>query len=338
MAVDKSIFKMVLALLFGIAYSFGLLSCAYSRRERRFYINNLLMIWCIGMTITVTIGSAKQLYAAYNDDKINLANAETLYYYISIVGVVLSYICQLVQTTELREFLSNVPLFEILDYFELKRSVVKSSIQIILVKTVVFPIILEINLLIRQSRNEPEESLLKTFYTLFPTVVSNFLPNCAFSSIVVCYHTMRALNLRLEKIEKEANFYQDVKQMILHKHFYRMQKFCNLADTLDELSQKYTLICGYTLRYVDINSVAIMATLLCNLFAITGGLFQEYNALADTFINKKNYDVFDALTNGVFLSIAVADIALYGSMANDCLEAVSWVFFSLRTEEIHFYK
>ncbi|XP_061394421.1 putative gustatory receptor 94a [Musca vetustissima] len=267
------------------------------------------------MTVAVTTLSLRQLYIAYNDDKINLANAEILYYYIGIVAVILTYILQLVRSNEIKTFVSQVPLLELMDYFELNQRAVKSSIVKIVVKTLLFPIILEINLIIRQRRKD-------TVINLFPLVASNFLPNCVFSALVICYHYMQALNSYLEKVEKDANLYQDVKQMILHKPFHRMQAFCNMADKLDELSEKYSIICKNILKYVEINSVAILAALLCNLFAITGGLFQQYNALADTLINKESYDLFDAMTNGVFLAIAIADIALYGSMANDCLEMV----------------
>ncbi|XP_073818321.1 gustatory receptor 94a [Musca autumnalis] len=266
--------------------------------------------------------SVGHLYVAFDDGKINLANAETLYYYISIVGVVLSYISQLAKAQELQQFLSSVPFFEVLNYFELKSGVVKSSVRVILVKTIMFPIIIEMGLIVRQAHYEPDKSLFQTLSTLYPVVVSNFLPNCVFSSMVICHHTMNALNIRLQQVEKKANFYQDVKQMILHKQFQRMQTFCDLADKLDELSEKYTQICRNTLKYVDINSLAILAALLSNLFAITGGFFQQYTALSDTIINKDSYDLFDALTNGVFLAVAAADVGLYGSLADDCLGAV----------------
>uniref|UniRef100_A0A454A0J4 Gustatory receptor n=1 Tax=Stomoxys calcitrans TaxID=35570 RepID=A0A454A0J4_STOCA len=320
--MDKEKLKYIVGLVFGIAYSLGLLVCMYSKARQRFYVSPLLMLWSTLVTIIVTIASVQQFYTDWQKKQMDLTSASQLYYYVNVVGVIINYNCQLMQVKVTKDFLNTVPFFSLIEYLKINGKALGSSVALALLKIIIFPLIIECNLLLRHYREEAKESPLKTLYTLYPVVISNFLPNCVFGIMVMCEHSIKALNMQLKALEEKANFYQNERQIALHKPYHRMQIFCNLSDLLEELSEKYSLICLKTLQYVDIHAVPLLAALLSNLLAITSGLFHQYSAIASVIINRQSYDIFDAVTNGVFLLISIMDMVLYGMIANYCMETI----------------
>ncbi|XP_023296333.1 putative gustatory receptor 94a [Lucilia cuprina] len=295
----------------------------YSWRTKKFYINYFLVAWCITIIILFTLIYIRRLYNEVVSEELDLKNAVTLYYYMNIFGAATNFLSQLWNTKAAAHFFNTVKLFETLKYFDVDVEVIHSSLLLVTLKIIIFPIIIEITLILRQLRNDYEErSLLWTIYTLYPLVIANIIPNCLFGIFVVCRQLTMSLNRHLKELEKEANFLQNMDQILLHKPFYRMQKFCNLADKLDELAEKYSLICAQTLLYMSMCSTPLLASLLCNLFGITAGFFRQYYALADTLINEESYDVFNAITNGVFLIISFLEIALHSLVADQSIEAV----------------
>ncbi|XP_065372265.1 putative gustatory receptor 94a [Calliphora vicina] len=315
--------KYIIAFLIGMLSLIGLNSNIYSWRTKRFYVNYFLVVWCITIIILFTMIYIRRLYYEIITEELDLKNAVTLYYYMNIFGAATNYLSQLLNTKSAVDFFNVVQLFETMEYVDVEMEVIQSSILLVTLKTIIFPIIIEITLILRQLRDDDEDrSLLWTVYTLYPLVIANIIPNCLFGIFVICRQFTMALNRQMRELEKEANFLQNIEQICLHKRFYRMQKFCNLADKLDELAEKYSLICSQTLAYMSLCTTPLMASLLCNLFGITAGFFRQYYALADTLINEESYDVFNAVTNGVFLIISFLEIALHSLVADQSIEAV----------------
>lgn len=322
--MDKiQLVKCIIAFLLVSLSLLGLNSMMYSWRTKRFYVSYLLVAWTIAIIVLFSMIYIRRLYYEIVKEELDLKNAVTLYYYMNIMGAATSFVSQLLYSKASADFFNAEKFFEALKYFDVEVEVIHSSILLVTLKTFIFPIIIEITLILRQLRNDDEDkSLLWTIYTLYPLVLANIIPNCLFGVFVICRQLSMVLNRQLKKLEKEANFLQDTDQLDLHKGFYRMQKFCNLADTLDELAQKYTMICTQTLAFMSLCSTPFLASLLCNLFGITAGFFQQYYALADTLINEEIFDAFNAITNGVFLIISFLEIALHSFVANQSIEAV----------------
>uniref|UniRef100_A0A454A0P1 Gustatory receptor n=1 Tax=Stomoxys calcitrans TaxID=35570 RepID=A0A454A0P1_STOCA len=314
--------KVLIGLCIGIVSAVGLLGTMYSFRRKRFYISLPLIIWGMLVNVTFVLLYVKNIYDDYVSDQIDLKNASSLYYYMNIICSLANYVSQVIQTKAIMNFYNSVPLFETIRFLDITAKAVRSSGILVFVKVILFPIIIEINLLVREMHTGPDFNIWQTFYALYPTVLANFLPNCIFSGFVICRETMIALGGHLRLIEKEANFYQDVRQMTLHKPFYRMQIFCDLSDKVDVLAGHYTSICYYTTAFMQLGAMPILFSLLSNLFGITAGFFQQYYAIADTMINEESYNLFDAMTNGVFLVISFSEIALLSMVANECIEKI----------------
>lgn len=314
--------KYVVGIITFIICLFGLSCNTYSFRRGRYYTSRLLFIWCLLLFITVTVVYIRKTCADFKANELDLKNAVKLYYYMNVIATLVNYGSQLYHKTSIAYFYGRVPFFDTIRYLDIQPKVVKFAALMIFVKVILFPIIIETVLILRVIHKGENNSIWSTLYTLYPIVMTNFLPNCIFGAFIVCRELMVALNKHLSRVEHEANYYQDVKQMILHKPFYRMQIFCNLSDKLDELAIKYSDICLYTLEYMKIGAVPLLAAFICNLFGITVQFFQQYKSIADTMINNDGYNVFDALTNGVFLLISFSEIALHSLIANECIEKV----------------
>lgn len=321
--MDKTkLVQCVIGFYFVILSFIGLNANIYSWRTKKFYVNYFLLVWCITFNILFTIIYIRRLYIDIISDELDLDNAVTLFNYMNIIGAFINYLSQLVYCKASMNFFNVAQLFPTLEYFDLDMKAIHSSILLVTMKTIVFPTIIEITLILKQLRDDENKSLLWTIYTLYPLVIVNIIPNCLFGVFVICRIFTLALNNNLSSLEKEANFLQNKEQITLHNHFYRMQKFCDLADKLDELSEKYALICSQTLAYINLCTAPLLGSLLCNLFGVTTGFFLQYYALADTIINEESYDVFNAITNGVFLIISFLEIALHSLVANQNIQAV----------------
>ena len=265
-----------------------------------------------------------RLYNDYKSGELDITNAVTLYHCISLIGAITSYITQLVYCKRYCEYYNTSRLFETMTYFKTETVVYHKEVFLTLTKIFIFPTVIEITLILRQLQEDDEsKSLMWTLYTLYPLIAANIGPNMLFAGMFMCKRATLALNKDVVKIKNEANFLQKTEQILLHKQFYRMQRYCCLADNLDELSEKYTVICVQTLAYTELSAPPLLASLLCNLFGITTGLFRQYYAVADTLINNESYDVFSALTNGVFLLISFLEIAMHSYITGQSIEAVS---------------
>ena len=265
------------------------------------------------------------LYNEIVSKTFDLNSAVNLYYYMNVMATFINYISQLRISKPSCDYFNTSKLFEVLEYFTTEAIINQSIIRIIFTKIIFFPLVIECTLILRHLRNEDDgKSLLWTIYTLYPLVMANIIPNCFFGVMVICRQAIKALNNDLEKLLKEANLLQSAEQMHLQKNFYRMQKFCNMADKLDELSLIFGVICKQTISYMELAAIPLFASLVCNLFGVTAGLFQQYYAVADTFINDDEYDVFDALTNGVFLVISFLEIAMHSLIADQSISAVNY--------------
>lgn len=265
-----------------------------------------------------------RLYNDYKSGELDITNAVTLYHCISLVGAVIGYVTQLVYCKGYCKYYNTLRLFEIMTYFKAETVVFHKEVFLSLTKLFLFPVVIEITLILRQLQEYDEsKSLMSTLYTVYPLIAANIAPNILFAGMVICNRAARALNKAVVKIKNEANFLQKPEQILLHKQFYRMQRYCCLADNLDELSEKYTMICVQIMAYTELSAPPLLASLLCNLFGITTGLFRQYYAVVDTFINNETYDVFRALTNGVFILISFLEIAMHSYVTGQSIEAVS---------------
>ncbi|XP_034488274.1 putative gustatory receptor 97a [Drosophila innubila] len=173
-----------------------------------------------------------------------------------------------------------------------------------------FPLIMQLTLILYQKQTHPELSWIHTSRTIIPIVLGNQLNNCFFGGIVIAQGLFMQINKLLREMLHEVNRMQTPLGMLLLKKYYRMQRFCELADQLDELANKYTLIANYSKEYLVLTSFSLVISMAINLFSTTLGCYMQYQAVANFITIEETYDVSRALAHFVFLLIPFFEIVL----------------------------
>ncbi|XP_017082782.2 putative gustatory receptor 94a [Drosophila eugracilis] len=301
---------------------FGLLANRYRHgRRERFRFSKAYLAYAMLWTITFSLVYGRQIYKEYLQGQINLKDAITLYSYMNITVAVINFVTQMMLSNHVAKMMSRVPFFDTLKTLRLDSKSLYKSVSVAFVKTLFFPLTLEVAFILQQRRQHPEMSMIWTFYRLFPLVISNLLNNCYYGAMVVVKEMLNAVNASLESQLHEVNLLQRKDQLKLYSKYYRMQRFCFLADKLDKLAHSYRLIYVHSGKYLTPMALSMILSLVCHLLGITVGFYSLYYAIADTFIMGKPYDGLGSLINLVFLTISVAEITLLSHLCNHLLIA-----------------
>ncbi|XP_039961240.1 putative gustatory receptor 94a [Bactrocera tryoni] len=309
--------KICVGFTFASLMFFGFSAHGISIRKGRFYNSYIIAIYALSIASVFTVSYGQSMLNDWQNDEFDLENVTNLYRYMNITSVIINYLTAFILSSTFVRFFNTVSLFETLRFFEVSARTVIVSVRLVILKALLIPVIYEVTFLLQQIRNEPDKPLLWTLYTVLPLVLAQMYPNLFFSALVIGKVLVETLNERLCEIVNEVNCMQTPLQMSLHKPYYRMQRFCDLADRVDLLAQKYDIICRQTTKYLQLLSAPVICSLLCNLCGITVGCFRQYLAVAETLVNNEPYDVFQALTNAAFLAISVIEVMLLAQISDN---------------------
>ncbi|EDV94695.1 putative gustatory receptor 94a [Drosophila grimshawi] len=319
---QAKLIQMLLALLISVLTLFGLFAIRYNRRGRqRFVSSRKYLAYAIMVTVLFSSIYVRQMYEDYMKSQLNLHDAVKLYSYMNITVAIINFVTQMLVSDRVAKMMSNVPLFTTLDEFQLDKDTVRNSVVAALVKGIGFPLAIEIALILQQRRHEPDLNWAWSLYKLLPMVISNLLNSCYFGAMIITKNIVEALNERLNMQVQQVNLLQHDQQKKLHSNYYRIQRYCSLADQIDVLAEKYHIICTQSEKYMALMSLSIVLSLICHLLGITIGFFDQYYAIAESVIGRKPYDAFGALINLMFLGISIAEIGLLTYVSNDILVA-----------------
>ncbi|XP_037946425.1 putative gustatory receptor 94a [Teleopsis dalmanni] len=322
---NKKLVQLIVILIISLLTLLGLHISYFSRAEKKFIFSKVLLCYSIAVLSVFTLFYGEQFLYDYNANLIALKNVGKLHTYMNVAAVIASYISMVALVVPTIEFLQRVKLFELITYFEAGKKVFTTAATLVLTKTIAFQVAIGLVSVIRFYRNDAnnkDDSLVRTLFLLLPSIIASLLPNCFFGAIVVSGLLFSILNERLQNIVNEVNCLQTDLQMKLQKPYYRMHRFCDLADNMDVLTEKFILICVDSIKYFDLVAVPFICSLVCNLFGITVGFFTQYLAIVETLVNEESYDAFNAITNSVFLVVSICDIALQAYMCNKSVMTV----------------
>ncbi|XP_018792091.1 PREDICTED: putative gustatory receptor 94a [Bactrocera latifrons] len=309
--------KICVIIIFASLMFFGFTAHGISIRKGRFYNSYIIAMYALAIASAFTVTYGQSMLNDWQNDEFDLENVTSLYSYMNITSVIVNYLTAFILSSTFVRFFNTISLFETLRFFEVSARTVIVSVRLVILKALLIPAIYEATFLLQQIRNEPDKHLLWSLYTVLPLVLAQMYPNLFFSTLVIGKILVETLNERLCEIVNEVNCMQTPLQMSLHKPYYRMQRFCDLADRMDRLAQKYDIICRQTTKYLQLLSAPVICSLLCNLCGITVGCFRQYLAVAETLVNNEPYDVFQALINAAFLAISVIEVILLAQISDN---------------------
>ncbi|XP_052852762.1 putative gustatory receptor 97a isoform X2 [Drosophila gunungcola] len=300
---------------------YGVYLGRFSLRRKKFLFSKVVTIYSI--FVATIFGTCyiwniyKELYAG----QISSRHTIGIYCYMNVFVCLFNYVTQWVLTGQIIRFQNKIPLFKVLNSLDMSVKIVWKAVTLTILKIFICPLIGYITLILYQKRTQPDSqwTSLTTVRTMLPLIVSNQINNCFFGSLVIANAIVAAINQKVHVIVKEANKMQSSVQMDLNKPYYRMRRFCELADRLDELAEKYCLTAGCSKRYVRFTDCSMVLSMLMNLIGITMGFYNQYLAIADYYINEEPFDLFLAIVLLIFLAVPFLELVMVARISNQTL-------------------
>lgn len=327
--------SVVILILQNIVY--GIFPCRFNFKRKKFVFSLPLAIYSFAVATLFSAYYGRHLWQAYSEKQLTLRDPVKIYSHMYACAAMLNYVTQWAMVPEILRFQNNLELFKTMDYFRLTLGTVTPATLLTGLKLFGCPLLLQLTLIIYQRYTNPELSWLKTVYTMFPIYLGNQLNNCFFGGIIVTRHVLIEINKRLREIQVEVNRLQTPLEMLLHKHYYRMRRFCELADRLDELASKYTVSTSSSMDYLDLTAFSLVMYMAINLTSTTLGIYTQYQAFADFLMLDISYEISRALAHLVFLLIPMADIYVLSRVCQQVIdEVIIFFIYNNIIQTLHF--
>ncbi|XP_017052402.1 putative gustatory receptor 97a [Drosophila ficusphila] len=300
---------------------YGLYLGRFSFRRKKFVFSKAVTIYCFFVATVFTLFYTWIIYKEISTGQINGRHTIGIYCYMNVCVCLFNYVTQYKITFEIIRFQNSVPLFKLLNSFDMSVSLVWRSFTYSILKLLICPLIAFITLILYENRTHAgvHWTDFTTVRTMLPLIVSNQINNCFFGGLVIANLIFAAINKSLHGIVKEANMLQSPIQMDLQKPYYRMRRFCELADKLDDLAKKYIFTAGRSRGYLRFTDWSMVMSMLMNLLGITLGFYNQYLAIADYYINDEPFDLSVAIVLLVFLIVPFLELALVARISNQSL-------------------
>ncbi|XP_041565012.1 putative gustatory receptor 97a isoform X2 [Drosophila elegans] len=300
---------------------YGVYLGRFSLRRKKFLFSKVVTIYSI---FVATIFGTYYIWNIYKElyaGQISSRHTIGIYCYMNVFVCLFNYVTQWVLTGQIIRFQNKIPLFKVLNSLDMSVKIVWKAVTLTILKIFICPLIGYITLILYQKRTQPDSqwTSLTTVKTMLPLIVSNQINNCFFGSLVIANAIVAAINQTVHVIVKEANRMQSPVQINLNKPYYRMRRFCELADRLDELAEKYCLTAGCSKRYFRFTDCSMVLSMLMNLIGITMGVYNQYLAIADYYINEEPFDLFLAIVLLIFLAVPFLELVMVARISNQTL-------------------
>ncbi|XP_016950991.1 putative gustatory receptor 97a [Drosophila biarmipes] len=306
--------------LFNILY--GVYLGRFSFRRKRFAFSKGVTVY--SFVVASLFGSYYiwNIYKEVSTGQMSSRHTIGIYCYMNVFVCLFNYVTQWEKTLQIIRFQNSVPIFKILDSLDMSVMIVWRAFIYSILKILICPLIGYITLILYQNRVHPDQqwTSLATARTMLPLIVSNQINNCFFGGLVIANLVIASVNNKLHDIVKEVNRLQSPVQMNLQKPYYRMRRFCELADNLDELAEKYRVTAGCSRNYLRFTDWSMVLSLLMNLIGITLGFYNQYLAIADYYINEEPFDLYLAIILLVFLAVPFLELIMVARISNQMLQ------------------
>ncbi|XP_034488290.1 putative gustatory receptor 97a [Drosophila innubila] len=297
----------------------GYFPARFRMKNEKFIFSKPMAVYCIAVATIFGAFYVKHIWEEFTSGKIDQRDAIKIYCYMNACGGLLNYLYQWTMCRQIVDLLNKMSLFRVINYFSVSVMSMIRAMTIVLVKIFGFPLVMQLTLVLYQRQKHPELSWTNTSRTMLPIISVSHLNNCFFCSVVISRAIFNHINKIISEILSEVNRLQTPSQMTLHKPYYRMQRFCDLADRLDELATKYALVNLYCLNHMKVTCFSLVISMGINLFSTTLGCYVQYQAFVDYVMLEKPYDISQALAHFVFLALPFLEIVLLANESQQLL-------------------
>ncbi|XP_023031422.1 putative gustatory receptor 97a [Drosophila willistoni] len=301
---------------------YGIYLYRFSNKHKKFIPSRTVTIYCVTVVSLFVYFYLGRIHDEFVNGNISPRDTVKIYVYMNVCLCLFNYVHQWILIVPVARFQNRVPLFQILNACDISIMLVWRALILTLIKMIGCPVAVHVALKVYDAHRPPRsDSHLSANMTMIPLMIGNQLSNCFFGGIVVTNLVLAAINRRVMNILKEVNTLQTPLQLYLQKEYYRMRRFCELADQLDHLALMYTISTGLSKGYLSLTDLSIILSMTINFIGVTVGFYNQYLALADYYINEEGtYDILEALVHLVFLVVPFVEIAILGRVSHHLVD------------------
>ncbi|XP_017844675.1 putative gustatory receptor 97a [Drosophila busckii] len=299
---------------------YGLFPGYYSRKRAKFLLSIPLGIYCLVVATLFAVFYVQLMWTDYINDDISQRDVIKIYCYMNVCLCLINYITQWLAMAATLRYQNNLPLLSTLNGLDITLDSIKHALLLEVFKLFGFPLIMLLTLIIYDWLQFSKLSWMNTFGTMLPIYLGNQVNNCFFGSIMLTTGILRQINVLLRDIQLEVNRLQTPLELQLQKPYYRMQRFCELADRLDELAIKFTHTTTNSMSYLKLTGVSLVISLALNLVITTLGFYTQYQAAADYIFTENIYDITQPAVHFVFLVVALSEFYFLSRLSQQALD------------------
>lgn len=328
--VNYKLVQVAMLSSFGFVMVLGIAPYGYSFKRRLFIPYLPILIYGITIALIFSANYLPEVYTEitnYEDEK----DISKIYAAMNILSAVVAYVVLIAYHREIVTFLNQAQLEFVVMKRYVQDNIHEARFKLFQfgAKAALFPVILWANITFKQLYLDSREDertlthLMKGYMTMIPYVIRSAPSTCLYGILLLTSFYMKKLIANVETMVREINLITFHKDLKIHKHFYKMQRFCELSDELDDIAFKYTRILKSTRDYVGFVEIPWIASLGCNMIGVTYGIFAQYTYVANTVFDGEPYDFASAFTGGIFILVSGMEIFLQANIATENTNMVS---------------
>lgn len=328
--------------MFSFVMVLGIAPYGYNFKTKKFVQYFPLLIYGVTVAMFFTSSYLPEVFKIvqnYEDGN----DISEIYSSMNILSAIISYVILIPYHKGIVDYLNQAQLEFLIMKKYVQENIAEAKFKMVqfLAKAAVFPVILWINVTFKSLYYESGENdstflgLLRGYLTMIPYIIRSSPATCLYGILLLTAFYMQKLIENVEIIIKEINLITFHKDLKIYTNFYKMQRFSELSEQLDDISFKYTTIIKSTREYVGFVEIPWIASLGCNLIGVTYGIFAQYTYIANTVFDGEPYDFASAFTGGIFIVVSTMETFLQANIATENTIMVSCfeydIFFQIYT-------
>lgn len=309
----------------------GTATYGYSLKKKFFVTSFPILIYGIAVAILFSFYYLPEVYSEvinYENEK----DISKIYTALNILSAEVSYVVLIFYHRGIVKFLNNA----LTEFNFMKRYVQDDTkvpkISLFGVKALGFPAILWVTITFKQLYYESLDGestvshLTQGYMTMIPYMIRSASSTFLYGIMLLTAFYMSTLIEDVGLIVKEINLMTFHKDLKTQKPFYKMQRFCELSDQLDEILTIYSRVMRITGEYIGFVGIPWIASLGCNLIGVTYGIFAQYTYIVSTVFDGEPYEVTRVFTGTIFILVSALEIFLQAKAATENTDLVTKLF------------
>lgn len=305
----------------------GIANYGYSFKRKKFVHSLPVFIYAIAVATLFSIYYLPQIYNEiinFEDER----DISKIYPVLNILSAEVSFMVLFYYHSKIIVFLNKAQIEFILmkEYVQSKVNVLRLSV--FGVRALGFPLILCATTTIKHLLYNPLEGesavnrLKQGYLSIIPYIIRSSSSTLIYGILMFTSFYMKSLIADVQSITKEVNLLNFHRDFRIYKPFHKMQRFCEMSDRLDEILGIYSRIMSITQEYVRFIQIPWIASLGCNTFGVTYGIFAQYTYIVNTTFDGNDYDIVSAFSGAIFILVSAIDIFLQAQAVTENTELV----------------